>query len=276
MAKLLLLAAAISVINPDAPAMEYAKHFLVISEQHGEDPFLTTATGIYESALDNEIVSHKGACCLMQIMGGKYKVFPACRKVQNDVELCIDAGIAYMAMLRKRYGSDEEVLCHYNCGNVCTKGSRKNYVRGVLWWRQHLLAIASQTPAGLWHCSVQIDDPAGTIVEEGTAPVWVRAIKHGRPAIRNYEEKVVKSLKLLLKYRTCNMKHLGEWDGRYYLDRKSEAFACLTSRRTYSCTFEELHRDNHEEILEAWAAQLEAPASDLTWNGGDHGDTTAR
>lgn len=277
----LLLAAAIAATHPEVPAEEYAEYYVVISEAHGEDPFLTTAIGIYESGLDNTIVSGKGACCIMQVLGDKYSVFPTCRKVKRSVELCIEAGISYLAKLRKKHKSDEEVLCRYNAGNTCSRASRL-YAKGVLWWRYRLLAIASEQPAGRWSCTIEIKDPAGTLIATDTAPVWVRAIPHGRPAIRNYEENALKSLKLTLKYRTCNIRHLGVWDGRRYLDEDSEAFECLTSRRRYSCAFEELQGEQHLAQLDEWAGDLVAsttwtPGIDITWaKGGTYADAKTR
>lgn len=262
MLEVLLLATALSNANPSIPALEYAKYFVVISKEHGEDPFLAAAAGVYESQLDNQLVSEKGACCIMQVMGDKYSVFPACRKVQKDARLCIEAGVRYLAQLRKKHSQDEEVLCRYNAG-TCGPSSRTNYARGVLWWRYRLLAVASNQPAGAWHCSIEIRDPAGHLTEEASAPVWVRAVPHGRPAIRNYEEEVAKTLKLTLKYRTCSVRHLGHWNGKFYLSEGSKTFECLTSHREFSCRFEELYGEEHTEILETWAQRL-ATLSDLT------------
>ena len=282
MLKILLLAAALSNANSTIPALEYAKYFVVISEKHDEDPFLAAATGVYESMLDNLLVSEKGACCLMQVMGDKYDVFPACRKVRKDIGLCIEAGVRYLAQLRKNHSEDEEVLCRYNAG-TCGPRSRDVYARGVLWWRHRLLAVASNQPAGMWHCRVEIEDPAGYLTDEASAPVWIRAIPHGRPAIRNYEKKVAKDLKLTLKYRTCSMRHLGRWNGKFYLDEGSKTFECLTSRRRFSCRFEDLHGEDHTEILETWAQRLdtlsELPQNliDLTQEGAkSNANTTER
>jgi len=259
MAYVLLLALALGEFgSPHNDPVELARHFVEAGEVSGENPFLLAAVAIYESRLDNDEVSKKNACCMMQVLGGRYGN-PSCSAMQNDLSLCVHIGARELSEWRAYRGAetDENTLCHYNCGCVCSSNSRKMYVSGVLWWRDFLYAVATHTPKSRITCTIRIQEKEGVLEATDSAYIWNEAIAgHDRPKIRNYEEHVKKDLKLRLKYRTCNLKHVGAWNGKRYLHERSPAFACLTSSRTYACE-EEVYYASHDQAVQVAQETLE-------------------
>lgn len=102
---------------------KYMDKILILSARHKIDPVLVVSTIWVESTFDNKAVSKKGAIGLMQVMPKTNKwVFGSILKkdpssILTEEERNLEAGIAYLAHLKKIVGNNKErVMIAYNMG----------------------------------------------------------------------------------------------------------------------------------------------------------------
>lgn len=88
----------------------------------GVDPALALAVAQVESDFDPNVVSHKGARGVMQIMPktarDEFGINPT---LLFDARTNIRTGVTFLKQLQKRYGKVEFALSHYNGGSRVTK-----------------------------------------------------------------------------------------------------------------------------------------------------------
>ncbi|OUR90590.1 hypothetical protein A9Q81_19085 [Gammaproteobacteria bacterium 42_54_T18] len=88
----------------------------------GVDPALVLAVAQVESDFDPNVVSHKGARGVMQIMPktarDEFGINPA---LLFDARTNIRTGVTFLKQLQNRYGKVEFALSHYNGGSRVTK-----------------------------------------------------------------------------------------------------------------------------------------------------------
>lgn len=102
---------------------EMMDHILLYSAKYNVDPVLVVSTIWTETAFNKDAISPKGAAGAMQIMKdtGKY-IFERILKKDKSIdrfnlEHNIEAGIAYIAYLQKKFnGNEEHSMIAYNMG----------------------------------------------------------------------------------------------------------------------------------------------------------------
>lgn len=105
--------------------VKYAGAIAESAERHGVDPLLAAAVAKCESGWNESARSDAGAVGLMQVMPGTASTLAAQGEVDgsafdpsglSDPRTNIEYGCAYLGVLERELGSDEEVICAYNAG----------------------------------------------------------------------------------------------------------------------------------------------------------------
>jgi soluble lytic murein transglycosylase-like protein len=87
------------------------------AERHSVSPALVEAIARVESGFNSRAVSNKGARGLMQVMPATGRRFGVRSDKLFDPEHNLNAGVAYLAWLSKRYsGNLEFIVAAYNAG----------------------------------------------------------------------------------------------------------------------------------------------------------------
>jgi soluble lytic murein transglycosylase-like protein len=87
------------------------------AERHSVSPALVEAIARVESGFNSRAVSRKGARGLMQVMPATGRRFGVRSDKLFDPEHNLNAGVAYLAWLSKRYGGNLDfVVAAYNAG----------------------------------------------------------------------------------------------------------------------------------------------------------------
>ncbi len=108
--------------KPPAPrlprsAAAYAAMIRAAAERHSVPPALVEAIARVESGFNSRALSNKGARGLMQVMPATGRRFGVRSEKLFDPEHNLNAGVAYLAWLSKRYqGNLDFVLAAYNAG----------------------------------------------------------------------------------------------------------------------------------------------------------------
>ena len=189
---------------------EYRELCREVGAEYDIDPYVLCGIAGYETEFDNSATNPRTTvCCAMQIMPG-HEDRPPCSKLLRSKRLCMETAATYITRLRKRFGDDiETILCHYNCGNTCYKGSMKSYVPGVLWTMDILRRFDDVDPYGYYACSVElpmqkVTGEDTTLSAVGMIPVYAGDGRwSGRDTIRHYRSRLEKKLRDGLRYRTC-------------------------------------------------------------------------
>lgn len=103
--------------------IKYEELVKEVSNDYNMEPELVYAVMKVESGFDENAKSSAGAVGLMQLMPstfewlkmGKEKDFSSCHNLM-DPSVNIRAGVHFLGILRKKYGSEILVLCAYNAG----------------------------------------------------------------------------------------------------------------------------------------------------------------
>jgi len=92
------------------------------AKRQGVDPALALAVAQVESNFDPNVVSHKGARGVMQIMPKTAREeFGINPTLLFDARTNIRTGVTFLKQLQNRYGNVEFALSHYNGGSRVTK-----------------------------------------------------------------------------------------------------------------------------------------------------------
>jgi soluble lytic murein transglycosylase-like protein len=109
--------------KPPAPprlprsAAAYAAMIREAAKRHSVSPALVEAIARVESGFNSRAVSHKGARGLMQVMPATGRRFGVRSDRLFDPEHNLNAGVAYLAWLSKRYRGDLDLItAAYNAG----------------------------------------------------------------------------------------------------------------------------------------------------------------
>ena len=98
-------------------AETYAAMIREAAERHSVSPALVEAIARVESGFNSRAVSHKGARGLMQVMPATGRRFGVRSDKLFDPEHNLNAGVAYLAWLSKRYrGNLDFIVAAYNAG----------------------------------------------------------------------------------------------------------------------------------------------------------------
>lgn len=212
-----------------------AEHFEDAAIEQGVPVEVLIGVAKFESDFKREVRSSSGACCFMQLLGGRYGN-PSCSALEKDDRLCITQGAKEIGDLLKKHGNIQKALCHYHSGNRCNPKS--NYPPSVLWWAEFVRAVINKEPAGYWECGMQIQ--AYGIDRYLRAPVWAIPMKNAsRRGMANYSKNVQKEVLLQLKYQSCAEAVGMEWDGKFRSYKGREDYSCVTSKRTSKCVWRE-------------------------------------
>jgi len=95
-------------------AAEHERQILEYAMRYGVSASLVKAVITKESCFDTKAISTAGAEGLMQLMPATARWLKVTDRA--DVNQNLDAGIRYLARLRKRFGSEELALAAYNAG----------------------------------------------------------------------------------------------------------------------------------------------------------------
>ncbi|MEO1084335.1 MAG: lytic transglycosylase domain-containing protein [Acidobacteriota bacterium] len=129
-----------------APSVPYGDEILAVSKRHGLNPDVIAALIYAESSFRPEVVSHKGAQGLMQLMPATAARFGLRAEEVFEVEKNLDAGARYLRWLADRFDDDLPlVLAGYNAG----EGAVDRY-GGVPPYRETVAYVEKITAALGW------------------------------------------------------------------------------------------------------------------------------
>ncbi len=123
------------------PETPYGQLIHATAQRHGLNADLVAAVVAAESAFDPRAVSVKGARGLMQLMPATAERFGVRTHELFDPRRNLEAGVTYLAWLRKRFDDDlPRILAGYNAGEgavdrhggIPPYRETRNYVRRVL------------------------------------------------------------------------------------------------------------------------------------------------
>lgn len=98
-------------------AETYAAMIRAAADRHSVSPALVEAIARVESGFNSRAVSHKGARGLMQVMPATGRRFGVRSDKLFDPEHNLNAGVAYLSWLSKRYGGNLDfIVAAYNAG----------------------------------------------------------------------------------------------------------------------------------------------------------------
>tara|TARA_Y100000310_G_scaffold181098_1_gene181031 strand:- start:4900 stop:5319 length:420 start_codon:yes stop_codon:yes gene_type:complete len=110
----------VSMINGDAHKKERINTCTQVGQaalESGESPALLIAMAWHESRF-RDVKSGKGALGPLQVIPGYW-----CPSGESEDCDLIQAGVTALQAYKEQYSDLEEVLCHYNAGNVCYSSS---------------------------------------------------------------------------------------------------------------------------------------------------------
>lgn len=213
---------------------DLGKHFIDAAEEHGVPVEVLLGVAKLESDFKPRVRSSAGACCYLQLLGGKYGN-PSCKKLEENDRLCIMTGAKEIGDLFKKHKDMEKALCHYHGGKCWPKST---YPSVALWWAGFARAIMEREPAGYWDCNIVIEEFG--IDRNLRAPVWKIPLKNSpRSNINNYSKEVQKKTLLQLKYQSCAEQAGLEWNGKFSCPRNRKDYPCVTSGRKTKCEWQE-------------------------------------
>ncbi len=224
---------------------------IVIEEARlqGVDPALALAVAQVESDFDPNVVSHKGARGVMQIMPRTAREeFGINPTLLFDARTNIRTGVTFLKQLQNRYGNVEFALSHYNGGSRVTKPDGSYQVIPVT--RGYVDKVLSKMKR----------------FQKDVAPAWLGYTSISTPSYRDMKEKAKDSLDIrskLYRLRQKNM-HLAKVVNTRvdpYLDNYQSTFvrrhrAPKTERQSISSGYASNQSERRQQVLQ-WESVYE-------------------